>query len=209
MVFNSQKAFHVKHDWALQVKQDLEECNIELTENEISNMKRITFKRLVTEKIRLLSAQYLLSLKQQHSKSEHLTYSEEMQPYLNNESLKIEEKKLLFKLKNRLIDVKWNFKKKYKEDLACRLCSFKEESQLHLLNCKVILNDVNIKKALEGFTYSDTFSANLETQTHMIQTWQKVMKLRVSKLRMNHEDSSSQAPPENSGASYSYVRHWI
>ena len=88
-------------------------------------------------------------------------------------------------------------------------CSFKEESQLHLLNCKVILNDVNIKKALEGFTYSDTFSAHLDTQTHMIQTWQKVMKLRVSKLRMNHEDSSSQAPPEDSGASYSYVRHWI
>ena len=107
------------------------------------------------------------------------------------------------------IDVKMNFKKKYKEDMTCRLCSTAEEFQLHLLNCKVILSDVNIKKALKGFTYSDTFSTNLETQTHMILTWQKVMRLRVSKLRNNHEDSSSQALPEDSGASYSYVRHWI
>ena len=208
-VFNSQKAFPVKHDWAFQVKQDLEDCNIDLTEDEISNMKKITFKKLVNEKIRLLAAQYLLTLKQQHSKSEHLTYSEQMQPYLRNESLKIEDKKLLFKLKNRLIDVKVNFKKKYKEDMTCRLCSFAEESQLHLLNCKVILSDVDIKKALAGFTYSDTFSTNLDIQTHMILTWQKVMKLRVSKLRNYHEDSSSQAPPDDSGASYSYVRHWI
>ena len=106
-VFNSQKEFPVKNDWSLQVEQDLNECNIYLTEDDISKMKKITFKKLVTEKIRLLAApaQYLISLKLQHSKSEHLTYSEQMQSYLRNESLKIEEKKLLFKIKTKLIDV--------------------------------------------------------------------------------------------------------
>ena len=110
-VFNSQKEFPVKNDWSLQVEQDLNECNIYLTEDDISKMKKITFKKLVTEKIRLLAApaQYLISLKLQHSKSEYLTHSEQMQSYLRNESLKIEEKKLLFKIKTKLIDVKLNF----------------------------------------------------------------------------------------------------
>ena len=55
--------FTVKNDWVLQVQSDLEECGIFLTENEIAKMKRISYKKLVTEKINLLSAQYLCSLK--------------------------------------------------------------------------------------------------------------------------------------------------
>ena len=94
--------------------------------------------------------------------------------------------------------------------MTCRLCHDDEESQSHLLECLVILSDVNIKKALEGFSYADTFSTHQDTQTHMILTWQKIMKVRASKLRINlNEDSSSQAPPDYSGASYSYVRHLI
>ena len=104
---------------------------------------------------------------------------------------------------------KLNFKKKYK-DMTCRLCYVADESQIHLLNCPVILSDVNIRRGLEGHTYSDTFSAKQETQKHMIQTWLKIMKFRNSKLRNNaNEDSSSQASPENSEASYSFVRHWV
>ena len=42
--------FTVKNDWVLQVQSDLEECGIFLTENEIAKMKRISYKKLVTEK---------------------------------------------------------------------------------------------------------------------------------------------------------------
>ena len=102
-VFDSQKMFTVKNDWVLQVQSDLEECGIFLTENEIAKMKRISFKKLVTDKINLLSAKYLCSLKERHSKSFYLQYSKEMQPYLRNESLPIESKKLMFRIKNRQI----------------------------------------------------------------------------------------------------------
>ena len=107
-------------------------------------MKKTTFKKLVTEKIQQLNAKYLISLQQQHSKSENLKYSTDIQPYLKSESLKIEEKKLMFKLRNRLVDVKANFRKKYKDDMLCRLCRMDEESQPHLVNCVVILNDNHI-----------------------------------------------------------------
>ena len=73
-VFISQKLFKMKNDWVLQVQSDLSECGIDLTENEISRMKRISYKKLICKKINLLSAQYLTGLKKRHSKSEHLKY---------------------------------------------------------------------------------------------------------------------------------------
>ena len=131
----------------------------------------------------------------------------EMQPYLRNESMKIEEKKLMFRLRNRLIDVKLNFRKKYNGDLNCRLCKLAEESQSHLLNCIVVLDDENIKEALEGYTYDDVFSTNLNTQAHMVYVFQSILKLRskILKCQTIQEDNSSQASPDISGASYTAV----
>ena len=86
-VFNLQEKFAVKNDWVLQIKNDLNECNISQSENEISKMSKYSFKKLIKEKIRTIAAQYLIALKEKHSKSENLEYSKEMQVYLRNESL--------------------------------------------------------------------------------------------------------------------------
>ena len=206
-VYDSQKVLFVKNDWAIQVQQDLEECKINLSESEISKMSRSAFKKLVKEKVQNIAAKYLISLKLQHSKSEHLIYSTDVQPYLRNESLKIEEKKLMFRLRNRLIDVKVNFKKKYNDDLKCRLCKLSDESQPHLLNCPVVLNDNHIKSALEGYTYNQLYSSNLDTQVHMLHVFQRILKLRskILKSQTEQEESSSQASPDNSGASYTML----
>ena len=182
-VFDAQKMFTVKNDWVLQVQSDLEECGIFLKDNEIAKMKRISFKKLVTDKINLLSAKYLCSLKERHSKSVYLQYSKEMQPYLRNESLSIELKKLMFRIKNRLIDVKTNFKGKYKDNLKCRLCDNPEESQPHLVECSEIVSNDEVKNALEGFSYNDIFTTNLQVQTHLLSAWIRIMKIRNIKLK--------------------------
>ena len=184
-VFNAQKSFPVKNDWIGQVKDDLQICGIELSESEIANMKKISFKKLVNEKVQHLSSSFLISLKNKHSKSENLKISEFMQPYLKNDNLSIEEKKLMFRIKNRLIDVKVNFKKKYNNSLECRLCGATEESQQHLVICPEILADSNIKQALQNHKYSDIFSNHEPTQTHMIKTWKLIMntwKIKTTKL---------------------------
>ena len=74
-VFQSQKTFAVKNDWVLQIQSDLEECKIDLSEYEISKMSKYLFKKLIKESIRIIAAQYLISLKQKHSRSENLKYS--------------------------------------------------------------------------------------------------------------------------------------
>ena len=193
-VYNSQKTFPVRNDWAIQVQSDLNECEINLSEEEISKMKRTAFKKIVKEKLQLAAARYLIQQKLKHSKSQHLTYSKEMKPYLENESMKIVDKKLMFRLRNRLIDVKANYRTKFKEDMKCRLCKADEESQPHLFSCIEILSDKTVKDAIEGYTYNNIFSNNLKMQEQMISIWHKILKFRTHKMRTQSqtiiEDSS-------------------
>ena len=182
-VYCSQKSFSVKNDWFLQVKADLDECQIDLSECEIAYMRKYAFNKLVNEKINLIAAQYLIGLKERHSKSLYLKYSTEMQPYLRNENLTIQNKKLMFKIKNRLIDVKINFKKKYNNNLECRLCSYPEESQAHLMKCSEIIEDEEVKTAIGNYSYEDLFSCDLRTQTHLIKAWQLLIKIRKIKMK--------------------------
>ena len=112
-----------------------------------------------------------------------MKYSSERQSYLCNENVSIQGKKLMFKIKNRLLDVKCNFKKKYNNKLECRLCPAKEESQSHLMECEAILEDDEVRKAIGTSTYNDTFSTNLDTQTKLIKTWQTILKVRKIKLK--------------------------
>ena len=76
-VFNSQKLFSVRNDWVLQVQSDLDECDIQLTESEMATMKRYSFTKLINEKINQSAAQYLIGLREKHSKSDNLKFSSE------------------------------------------------------------------------------------------------------------------------------------
>ena len=91
----------------------------------------------------------------------------------------------MFCIRNRLIDVKYNFKKKYNNDIECRLCGAPEESQPHLVKCPQILSDDNIKSSLQNYTYLDIFSSHEPTQTHLIKTWKLIVnnwRIKLKKL---------------------------
>ena len=70
--FNTQKSLVVKNDWVVQLYSDLEECNISLSEDEIRNMKKTTFKSFLKRKINAVAKQYLFHLRSKHSKSTNL-----------------------------------------------------------------------------------------------------------------------------------------
>ena len=117
-----------------------------------------------------------------------------MQVYLRNESLKIEDKKLLFRLRNRLVDVKTNFHNKYINDMQCSSCKVAEKSQIHLMECNVILSYSHVEEAVKDISYKDKFSTNQATQRQVVSTWQKILKVRNTKLK-NVEHSCSQMCP--------------
>ena len=105
-VFQTQQKFSVKNDWIIQLNSDLDECNISLTENEIKEMKKEKFKTLVNKKIKRLSNEYLMNLQQSHRKSRNVFITENIKSYLISDEISVEQKRLLFLMRNFMCDVK-------------------------------------------------------------------------------------------------------
>ena len=192
-VFDTQKKFPVKNDWVLQVQEDLLLCKIDLSDEEIRNMKKEKFKKIVKESISKLSEEYLTKLVEEHSKSENLSATEGMQNYLSNENTTVKQKKLLFLLRSRMFQVKMNFKQSY-SDLLCSLCGKEEESQQHLLQCEEIVNDEEVRQ-MKKISYEDIFSSP-NKQTEAVKVWSKIEEVRNKKLKAKEkQERSSQEDP--------------
>ena len=82
---------------------------------------------------------YLNGLKEKHSKAEYLNCSE-LKPaeYISNSTFTTREKRLLFKLRSRTLDVKQNFPGLNKNPW-CSSCGFFPENQGHLLQCPALV----------------------------------------------------------------------
>ena len=113
-------------------------------------------------------------------KSIKLEISDEPQDYLVSEELTLEEKKLLFKLRSRMTDIKSNFKSMYKDDLLCQLCQCEEETSKHLLECKTVLDDENIGDAARKVKNADIFK-DINKQVKAVKVWKEILKLREKK----------------------------
>ena len=103
--------------------------------------------------------EYLLALKDSHSKVEHIHFEYlEMQSYMKPSDLSNQQVKFIFQARSRMLNLRGNYKNGNK-DLSCRACRKSEESQPHLLVCEK-LNENIISKNLPR--YEDLFGINLD-----------------------------------------------
>ena len=65
--------------------------------------------------------------------------------------------------------------------MQCSICNDKniEESEVHLLNCKKILENIGGDINLNNAKYDDIFSDNLEEQIAITKVFDKVLKTRT------------------------------
>ena len=185
-VFIAQKLSPCKDDWIHQLREDLKECLINLSENDIKDMKKPTFRKLVNERIKDVSVKYLLSLKiknnKEKSKSKNIWPSSEMKHYLRSNKLSTEEKRLLFSMRCRVNETKCNYRSKYENNMNCSICSSNtEESELHLLKCEAIVSEPEVKDQISEITYSDIFS-DVERQIKAVKLWTKIFRIRKWKI---------------------------
>ena len=100
-----------------------------------------------------------------------------IQNYLKSDSdLKNSEKYLLLKFRTRMAEVKVNFKGKY-EDLLCPLCNIEQDSQSHLFNCNVLIENCKELFDNQEVEYEDIFS-NQEKQNRVIKLLNKMWQTR-------------------------------
>ena len=64
--------------------------------------------------------------------------------------------------------------------MSCKLCHDKneEESEIHLLKCKIICENISSDINLATTNYEHIFSENLDEQIQVVKIFDKIFKLR-------------------------------
>ena len=97
-VYLAQKRKPTKNDWYLTVQKDIQEIELNISEEIIGKMKKDKFKKVLKQKIIDASLKYLNLIKDTHSKVKDIKYLKfEMQSYMKDKQFSIIEKQLLFK----------------------------------------------------------------------------------------------------------------
>ena len=74
--FRAQCESPVKGDWVLTVLDDLRELGIQKSFDDICEMTKISFKKIVKSKVKEKALLFLKDLQKSHSKSKHLIYND-------------------------------------------------------------------------------------------------------------------------------------
>ena len=116
----------------------------------------------------------------------------ETQQYMRSPLFTNDEVNLLFAIRSRFIDCKMNFKNKYdKNNLNCSVCEEEEETQEHLLNCKILNEKLKIiENSQENVQYEDIF-ADHKKQKVVTSKFEKLLNIRRLLLENNQPNLSN------------------
>ena len=139
--FDVQKRKPCKNDWILSVYEDLEDLQIMIDFEQIKILSNFQFKSFLKKIIAEKALSHLNDIKSKHSKVLHIEHKRlKIQEYLQPKNVvNIQSTKFLLQARTRMIDLKMNFRNRFrKDDLKCPLKCEENDSQLHLLQCKKI-----------------------------------------------------------------------
>ena len=95
----------------MKVKEDLEKLKLSSDFEKIKSFKKNSFKELVKSKINILAFNYLMNIKNSHSKMTNINYKGlEIQSYMRSSKIHPHMAKQIFKWRTRMVNFKMNFK---------------------------------------------------------------------------------------------------
>ena len=175
-MFNLQLAKPSPGDWASTCLSDIENINLKLTLDEISQISKQKYLMILKEKIKDSALKYLL--KKQGKKGSEISYSIiEMSEYLQpfNKSLTIEQKREMFAVRNRMVNIPTNFSSKNETKCDCGDI----EDMVHIYECKIFCDNKQPK-----IPYKQIFNGNLKEQILVYTKFSENLKTRT-KIKNN------------------------
>ena len=169
----------VKNDWSLTVRENLQELKISLTEYQIQNLSKKAFQKIVKDTIRSAAFDYLIKLKNTHSKVAHISYKTlEMQDYLKPSMFPADLAKFTFLCRSRMLAVGENYRQG-NNFTTCPLCQnyTEADSQLHLLKCVELNSETIVNTKFP--VYEDLFGQNIERKLNVAAVLKKNYSERV------------------------------
>ena len=169
-----------RFDWVSTCKADLKKLNIEMNFEDIRKEPSKSFKQLVRKKCQKIAFEYLMS--KRGTKGSEITYKEiQTSEYLmpNNE-LSIDEKRKIFAIRNKMLNIPSNFVTREKNESKC-ICN-EQETMRHIYECDLLneekadvkfehIYEENIlkqKKILKRMEYNLAEKKRLVMENHVI-----------------------------------------
>ena len=153
----SQKKSSFKGDWLQIVTNDLKELCIEKAHEEIAQMSKLKFKRIVNIAVKKAALKFLSDHMEKLHKGKEIAYTTlKTQDYLKSgNGLNSTDMKDIFKMRSRNIFVKTNFPNMFNDDkCVVNLCTGKDD-QKHIFECTHLKTN---KFSVDNVKYEEIFS---------------------------------------------------
>ena len=126
---------------------------------------------MVKKQANELALENLNQIKVKHSKMDNLFYMDlEMQEYLKDKHIPVKQARAVFKFKTRMANFHDNFRGG-NQTKPCPLCNNGLDTQRHSLQCKMILENMNI-----NLRYEDIFHSKVDK--HVGKTLENILTFR-------------------------------
>ena len=183
-VFKAMIREPTKGDWIELVQKDLIDYGIHESFEVISKIKVEVFKKKVAKAGRKYSFDKLMTEKERHKKGNLLKYNNlKLQNYLKSDKFTSTEAKFLFKIRSNMLNVKANFKEKYKKNnqsdddsIKCELCMKHIDDQESILECA----SLNITESIK---YTDLFSDDTSIAVKSTRIFRKIWRQREELMK--------------------------
>ena len=150
LIYNEMLNFENETNWANNVLGLRRDDNLPLNDDNIKKMSVSHWKYFVNNAIFKEAFLQLLVELSSNKKTNHISYQHfflKTDDYLIK--LPSHLVRLFFKAKTRILDIKINYRRKYKNDLHCPFCSEYDEALEHIFKCNA---ELGIPKQLKDFT---------------------------------------------------------
>ena len=171
-------------DWGSTCINDLKELDITLSLQEIRTLTKSKFSSILKEQIKRCALIYLNG--KQGEKGKEMKYNSlEMSEYLQptNDELSIEQKREMFSVKNRMIDIPYNFPRKNMHNKC--VCG-ETEDMSHIYNCELL------NKNEPNLSYETIFTGNLKQQIEVY----KIFKHNLDQRELIKSEIESPCDPD-------------
>ena len=184
--FKAQEMKISKNDWYNQVVEDMDYLEICLTLDQIKEAPINQFIKLVDESIKEKSFEYLIGDKNKNDKGKvsHIKFkSHSTQEYLKSKDASIHQKKFIFLLRSRMLDLAANFPNKF-QTKYCPLCQdgTNLDTQEHLMHCPQVVDENQLTNKV--LNYEGLFCEDVATQIQISSIIQENYKKRIKKLKI-------------------------
>ena len=183
-VYTTQKMSNSGGDWVNILDSDKNELGISLTDQEIQGVSKNVFKNYVNSKVRINHLKSLNNRKKTHSKSQNLNCTQlKTAEYLKNPRFSSKQKRLLFKLRSKTLDVKQNFSGQHRNPW-CTSCGLFPETQSHLLQCPQLVINLQYLSGKTAKLNENFIYGNMQQQEIIVNIFSDILEVRENLQQM-------------------------